>query len=153
MIRNLSIISFVIFLGILSIYVRSSPTGVLRYSSASKSIDYFKGNFSDCQNLAMEEKKIIFMDAYTSWCGWCKKLDNITFSDSSVINYLNENFISIKVNMEKGEGPDLGTKYSVESYPTLLFIDSEGKALVKLSGYRSASEFLEELKYINQHFK
>ena len=65
----------------------------------------------------------IIIDFETEWCGWCKKLNQITFKDRSVINYANDHFISIKIDAEKGEGKDLTKKYNVTGYTTILFVD------------------------------
>ncbi|NOQ72636.1 MAG: DUF255 domain-containing protein [Crocinitomix sp.] len=46
------------------------------------------------------EKKFIFIDMYTDWCGWCKKMDASTFKDPSVINYIDQNFYAVKLNPE-----------------------------------------------------
>ncbi|MFT5823519.1 MAG: thioredoxin-related protein [Crocinitomix sp.] len=46
------------------------------------------------------EKKFIFIDMYTEWCGWCKKMDASTFKDPSVINYIDQNFYAVKLNPE-----------------------------------------------------
>lgn len=46
------------------------------------------------------EKKFIFIDMYTDWCGWCKKMDASTFKNSSVINYIDQNFYAVKFNPE-----------------------------------------------------
>lgn len=47
-----------------------------------------------------EEKKFFFIDIYTDWCGWCKKMDQSTFKDSAVVAYMNENFYAVKMNAE-----------------------------------------------------
>ena len=50
-----------------------------------------------------KEPKKIFMDAYTVWCGPCKMLDKNTFSNSDVIEYVNENYYPVKFNAEGNE--------------------------------------------------
>ena len=47
-----------------------------------------------------EEKKFFFIDIYTDWCGWCKKMDQSTFKDSAVVEYMNEHFYAVKMNAE-----------------------------------------------------
>ena len=45
-------------------------------------------------------KKKIFIDAYTDWCGWCKRMDQSTFIDSNVIKHMNENYYAVKFDAE-----------------------------------------------------
>lgn len=49
------------------------------------------------------ESKEIFIDIYTDWCGWCKVMDNKTFTDSKVVEYVNEHFYAVKLNAEQKE--------------------------------------------------
>ena len=42
----------------------------------------------------------IFIDIYTSWCGWCKKMDKSTFSEPEVIDFINTNFYAVKLDAE-----------------------------------------------------
>ena len=74
--------------------------------------------------------KLIFIDCYTSWCGPCKRMAATSFKDEEVGKLFNDNFINLKVEMEKdAEGPELARKYRVMAYPTLLIIDGEGKVV------------------------
>lgn len=58
-------------------------------------------NFTDGYNKAVEEGKIILIDAYTDWCGWCKVMDKKTYTDAGVIEVLNKNFVCVKLNPEQ----------------------------------------------------
>ncbi|MGK0365616.1 MAG: thiol-disulfide isomerase/thioredoxin [Saprospiraceae bacterium] len=98
--------------------------------------------WADILSKAKAENKIIFMDAYTDWCGPCKMMTAKVFSQAKVAEYYNDNFINVKVNMEKGEGPSLAEKYSVIVYPTLLFIDDSGTIVHRAVGYHDADNFL-----------
>lgn len=91
---------------------------------------------------AKAEKKIIFLDAYASWCGPCKMLQRNVFTKKDVGEFYNKQFINVKMDMEKGEGPALTQVYPLEAYPTLMFIDSNGKVLKKVIGYRSPEDLL-----------
>jgi thioredoxin-related protein len=50
-----------------------------------------------------KNKKFIFIDIYTDWCGWCKKMDASTFMDKEVVKYMNTNFYAVKMNAESKE--------------------------------------------------
>ncbi len=119
---------------------------VLNFSFAQEKIggmEFFHGTFQQALEQAKAQDKIIFMDAFTSWCGPCKRMAASTFPDHSVGEYYNSNFINLKVDMEKEEGPSLAQQYSVKSYPTLLYLDSDGKVVHRASGMRGPEDFIE----------
>lgn len=109
-------------------------------------LNYFEGSYEEALELAKKEKKAIFIDAYTDWCGWCKVLDRETFSDQEVADYMNANFINMKINMESKVGIPLADKFKVRAYPTLLFIHHEEKVAHRIEGFLKAGPFLEEAK-------
>lgn len=100
--------------------------------------------------LAEEQNKLVFIDAYTTWCGPCKKMARTTFMNEEVAAYFNENFINLKVDMEKGEGPKLEKKYGIHSYPTLLFLNADGSQKKKVIGFHQSAEFLRVAKRVNK---
>lgn len=109
-----------------------------------ESIKYFKGNFAEAMLESKNQNKPIFLDAYTDWCYWCKRLDKTTFNNSKVVSILNDNFIVLKMNMEKGEGPAISLKYNVTGYPTMLFFNSNGEVINGIVGYTESAEFINE---------
>ncbi len=109
-------------------------------------LNYFEGTYEEAVELAKKEKKAIFIDAYTNWCGWCKELDKRTFSDQDVADFMNANFINMKINMESEVGIPLANKYKVRAYPTLLFVHHEEKIAHRIEGFLPADSFLEEAK-------
>lgn len=80
------------------------------------------------------QKKLVFVDVYTTWCLPCKIMDEEVFSKKQTIDYLNDNFISYKVDAEKGTGGAVALMYEVEAYPTMLFLDEKGTVLQKREG-------------------
>jgi len=93
---------------------------------------------------AKKENKLIFFDAYTSWCGPCKMMAKDVFTRDSVADLFNNTFLNVKYDMEKGEGPALKDKYAVAAYPTYLFINGDGEVVHKIVGSMSAPEFITE---------
>lgn len=106
-------------------------------------IKFAHGTFQEILQQAQAEKKIVFVDAYTTWCGPCKWMSANTFPDAKVGELFNANFISYKLDMEKGEGPDIAKKYKVNAYPTLLFLASNGELIDVAVGARDVKGFLE----------
>jgi thioredoxin 1 len=99
-------------------------------------INFFAGNFTEALSKAKAENKLVFMDAYTSWCGPCKMMKQNTFPDAMVGKVFNEKYVSVAIDMEAGEGIELAQKYQVQGYPTLLFLDAEGNIIKNELGYR-----------------
>lgn len=78
--------------------------------------------------------KLVFVDLYTDWCLPCKLMDQDVFSDRKMGKYLSDNFVCYKVNAEQGNGPDLAFLYEVKVYPTLLWLDSKGREVLRKEG-------------------
>lgn len=106
----------------------------------SKPITFIENSYSIALKKAKAERKYVFVDAYTTWCGPCKQLKNITFKDSQAADFFNKNFVNISIDMEKGEGADLASKWDVQEYPTLLILDYNGKVLLRSIGYLDAKQ-------------
>lgn len=92
---------------------------------------------------AKAENKLVFLDAYASWCGPCKWMAREIFPLEEVGKFYNKNFVCAKIDMEKGEGVDLAKKYGVRAYPTFLFIQPSGEVAYKALGGREAEEFIQ----------
>ena len=106
---------------------------------------FYEGTWDQVLERAAKENKYIMVDAYTDWCGWCKVMDKETFTDPAVGAVVNENFIPVKINFEKGIGIDLGMKFRVSGYPTILFFNPGGQLVHELSGYlEDNQEFIAE---------
>lgn len=106
-------------------------------------ISFHEGSWNEALQLAKKEGKPIFLDISASWCGPCKMLKANTFPDSKVGGFYNSNFINVAVDGEKGEGIELAHKYKIRGYPTLLFLDAEGKVVAQTAGYRNPEQFIE----------
>ena len=102
--------------------------------SQNRSIEFASGSFSEILAQAKKENKLIFMDAYTTWCGPCKWMSKNIFTKDEVADYFNSNFINAKFDMEKGEGLDIARKYEVRCYPNLLFLDGDGNLAHRSAG-------------------
>lgn len=100
------------------------------------------GSWSEALNKAKSENKLIFLDAYASWCEPCKVMEAYTFTDLEVGNYYNKNFINVRLDMEEYPGVELAEKYNVSVYPTLLFINGNREIVHRGCGSLDSSEFL-----------
>lgn len=110
--------------------------------SKAQGIIFEHGSFTEALVKAKAENKLLFVDIYTSWCGPCKRMSQETFTQSKLGNYFNRNFINYKQDGEKNDGPELMKKFEITTVPTFLFLDGEGKLVLKLHGFHSANDFL-----------
>lgn len=109
---------------------------------SSQEIKFENSNWKEIKAKAKKQNKLIFLDAFTSWCGPCKAMAKNTFTDSSVAAFYNAEFINAKIDMEKGEGPQIAKEYNVNCYPNLLFIDGDGKLVHRSASYMQPKDFI-----------
>lgn len=126
-------------------------------------------SFEEAMRLQKENPKKIFVDVYTDWCGWCKKMDKTTFREQEVIDALNENFYAVKFDAESARpvkyqgkvytnpNPEgrrsthhltyamLGRKVS---YPSYALFDENGRKLTVVKGYLKKERILPILDFL-----
>lgn len=115
-------------------------------SFAQEGIKFETSDFKTILAKAKKENKLIFLDAYTTWCGPCKLMAKNIFTLKSVGDHYNANFVNAKIDMEKGEGIDIAKKYDVKVFPTYLFIDGNGELVHRTVGYVPEKEFIQFAK-------
>ena len=108
----------------------------------AQGIDFKTDNLESLKARAKSENKLIFIDAYTSWCGPCKWMANNVFTNDTVGKFFNQHFISSKIDMEKGEGIKFAEKYNVMCYPNFLILDSNGEIVHRKAGAMQNSELI-----------
>lgn len=101
---------------------------------SAKGIHFFKGTWAETIAKAKAEKKLIFIDFYTQWCGPCMNMAEGVFSLPTVGYFYNSNFINAKIDAEVGEGKMLAEKFQIGNFPTYLFIDPNTGEAVHRSG-------------------
>jgi len=108
------------------------------------SLNFMRSEYlSDVLEKAHKDNKLIFVDMYADWCAPCKVMDEELYMNDDLADIINKDFISYKVNVEKGNGSHLGTIFNVKVLPTILFLDAEGNVLQRSDGALSHTKFLE----------
>jgi thioredoxin-related protein len=126
-------------------------------------------DFEEAVEMSKKKPKKFFLDMYTDWCGWCKKMDQTTFKDPVIAKYMNENFYAVKFDAErtdtivfKGDlyvnSNPTGRRSSHQlaqtlmqgrmSYPSFVFLNENADIITKVPGYRKAPEFEPILHFI-----
>ncbi|NKI32939.1 DUF255 domain-containing protein [Muricauda sp. DJ-13] len=140
-------------------------------SIAAQEINWI--SFEEAVTEAQKEgnTKKIFVDVYTDWCGWCKKMDKDTFQNPEVAAYMQENFLMVKFNAEGKEPIEFdGRTFEYVpsgrrgyhqlalallkgrlSYPTVVFLDEEMKMLSPVPGYQKVDPFMQIARYFGEN--
>jgi len=124
--------------------------------------------------LSAEEPRKMMIDVYTDWCSWCKVMDNSTFNNEHIAEYLNSNYYPVKFNAEQKEDVNIdGVTYKFVNegsrgyhqlaaallngqlaYPSTVFLDEEKKMLQPVQGYIKAPQFDEIIRFFgNDNYK
>lgn len=110
---------------------------------AGGGIAFVEASFDEALAKARSERRLLLVDVYTDWCGWCKKLDREVFGDARVAEAARE-LVAVRVNAEKG-GEKVADRYDVQGYPTVLFLDGSGKVVKRVDGFVDVPEMLKIL--------
>jgi thioredoxin-related protein len=134
-----------------------------QFVDGQTSLQFNEDGLKNALELSRAENKPVFFFCFASWCPHCKKMRETLFTDASVIAYYSQHFICVQQDMEKGEGIELHKTFQIKSYPTFIFIDSNGNTLYRLTGEFKAPEFITEgenaltkrkqLPYLKQQFE
>ncbi len=116
--------------------------------ASNEGVKFETSSFNEALSKAKREGKLLFLDCYTTWCGPCKMMTRDIFPQPEVGRVFNERFVSIKIDMEKGEGIELAKRYEVKAYPTMLLIDGEGKVVKTILGALQAPQLIEAVTTI-----
>jgi len=156
MIMKKRIITTIFFIVIqLVVFSQEKPVKVTWYS------------FEEAVELCKKSPKKLFIDVYTDWCGWCKKMDRETFTHPVVARYLNENYYAVKFNAEstepiefagntfvnEGGGPRNPHQLAVAllqgkmSYPSVAYMNEDLQLLTSVPGYFTPDKLEPILSY------
>jgi len=147
--KHLSIIALLLFA--LNVLADSGPGDG---NNRKNEIEWL--TIEEAQQRVEAEPRKVFVDVYTDWCGWCKRMDKTTFQDEDVVSYVNENFYAVKLDAEGAEKvmfngqefteQSLARAMRVSSFPTLVFFTADFQTFQPVPGYRKADEFRKMLE-------
>jgi thioredoxin-related protein len=131
-----------------------SPLFLLAQTDSNQGIKWAKGlSWEQIKEKAKQENKFIFVDAFATWCGPCKKMDKEIYTDQGVGEVVNQNFLSVKVQMDQTSNDNEMIKswygvaqtlngYGIDGYPSFLFFSPDGKLAYKAVGFLDKERFI-----------
>jgi thioredoxin-related protein len=126
--------------------------------------------FEEAVELAAENPRKIFIDIYTDWCGFCKRMDAETFSNAKVAGYINRNFYPVKLNSETrdtihfqehmfvNEGEERRSPHQLSiallqgqmSYPSTVYMNEDLELLTSVPGFMTPERIEPILLYFGE---
>jgi len=98
-------------------------------------------NFDAAMKRAQREGKPVIVDFWAEWCGWCHRLDTTTYVDPVVADAA-EAFVAVKVDREGGRRDvEVAERYEVYTLPTILFLSSQGRQILRVNGFQGPGRF------------
>lgn len=145
----------------------SRPNKKIESLKPAEKVDVHWMSLSEALEKCKTEKRKIFIDVYTNWCGWCRHMDSTTFANPAVARYLNDHYYAVKFNAEQSEDitfkdkvyhfkKDGGRGYhelaaywlnSRLSFPTVVFLDENQNLIQPVPGYQDATKMETIINY------
>lgn len=127
-------------------------------------------SWEEAVELSQNSPKKVFIDVYTNWCGWCKRMDATTFKDAEIVKYLNDNFYPVKFNAEQKENIDFnGTEFKFIAqgrrgvhqlayalldgrlgYPAFVLLDESFARIMVSPGFKQPDQLFKELSFAKE---
>lgn len=153
------LISLMLFIGHSALSAQQTQTEDIKWYS-----------WEEAYELSKTSPKKVFIDMYTNWCGWCKKMDASTFKDPSIVKYLNENFYAVKFNAERKDDIVFDGKtfefmnagrrgvhqlaYALLDgrlgYPAFVYLDESFARIMISPGFKKPDQLMKELVFTKE---
>ena len=120
----------------------------MAFKPTSTSVEFLHTDWDSSKKRALSENKLYFVDFDASYCATCRKMDESTYMNEKLADYMDENVIALRVDVQDFDGVMWSQQYEVEALPTMLIFDVQGNLVKRLIGYQTASDLISEFKLI-----
>jgi thiol:disulfide interchange protein DsbD len=110
------------------------PRGAAAAAAKEEHAGWLEQDLEGALAKAKAEHKLVLVDIYAEWCAQCKELDEKTWPDPAVKQWLAQNAVAVRIDTD-ARRKDLATKLQIRSYPTVILLDAEGHELRRLLGF------------------
>lgn len=144
---------------------KAAPKATKEAPVSDKEINWI--SLDEVQKRMKTKPKKVYIDVYTGWCGWCKVMDQKTFTNPGVISYINKNFYAVKLDAEQTDSIHfMGNHYGMEgrtnqfaiqllrgqmSYPTTVIMEENFQNPQIIPGYQDVKAIEPILKYLGEN--
>jgi thiol:disulfide interchange protein DsbD len=102
---------------------------------------WLENDFEGTLAKAKAEHKLVLVDTYAEWCAQCKELDEATWPDPAVQAWIRDHAVAVRIDTDKVR-PDLATRLRIQSYPTVLLLDADGREVRRSLGFQKPETML-----------
>lgn len=156
-----------LLLALAGIFAFAQPSTQMEATPEESKINWM--SWEEAMDAMDDEPRKVFIDVYTDWCGWCKRMDAATFTDEDVIDYMNENYYAVKFDAEGKDDKEYQGRtltYRANAgrrgvhelaivllngrlgYPSFVYLDEERNSLKISPGYKTPDVLLAELRSV-----
>lgn len=109
-------------------------------------VKFASSDWDMAKERALKESKLYFVDFDASYCATCRNMDQSTYMDPMLAQYMEDNVVALRLDVQDFDGVMWSQQYEVEALPTMLVFNNDGKLVKRLVGYQSSSDLLKEFK-------
>lgn len=117
---------------------------IMAFKPTTTIVSFEQSDWDNSKSRATSEGKLYFVDFDASYCATCRNMDESTYMNQQLADYMTANVVALRVDVQDFDGVMWSQQYEVEALPTMLIFDAQGKLVKRLVGYKSAADLMQE---------